>query len=295
MRNEAPMVTLSSEAKVGRSVPEYKTIRRRYRFLEFFSLGFLLIMAVIVVVFLLRVRKKSEEARKLRAETYLVEELDSRPSIVSHFDGLIERGTEFTVLFEGISRQFTAKTSALHAGGKAFLTEALIPSPGKGLPLEGATVRIEYIYNEIPYSFLTQLLVEAESPEDKSTFRLPELIKYTQRRHAYRVKPPVLEPVTAVFPLPGKTLHESVLDLSTGGFSIKSGNPIQPGKTYREVKLTLPGKKPLKIDVKCLYRLPSALSGGEKVVRFGFSIENPGIKEEKSLMAFVSDVRWKKP
>lgn len=279
------------ETKVVTTGIEYKKIRRRYRFLEFFSLGFLLVLAFIVLFYLLRLKKKSEEARGLRSETYSVEELDSQSSIANHFGMLIEQKTELTARFEGISRQFTTTPRGFRDEDKIFFSDALIPSPGKGLPLEGANVKIEYLYREIPYSFLTQLLSEPGNGDDEVAFRIPELIKYTQRRHTYRVKLPVLEQVTATFTLSGRILKETVLDISTGGFSLKSANRYLPGTTYRDVKLNLPGKKPLKMDAKCVYRFPSPPGGEEKIVRFGFAFVGPGITQEKTLMGFVSDLK----
>jgi hypothetical protein len=108
------------ETKVVTTGDTYKKIRRRYRFLEFFSLGFLLILSFIVLVYLLRLKKKSEEARGLRSETYSVEELDSQSSIANHFGMLIEKKTEFTARFEGINRQFTTTPRGLRDEDKIF-------------------------------------------------------------------------------------------------------------------------------------------------------------------------------
>jgi c-di-GMP-binding flagellar brake protein YcgR len=289
-----PTPAISQETAVDASKAGYKKIRKRYRILEFFSLGFLLIMAVIVTVYLLRIKERSEKARKLKAEIYSVEELDNRASIENHFEGLMQNRSEFTVQFEGIEEQFATTPRSLQEEGKIFMTEALLPSPGKGLNLTGANVKIDYLYNSVPYSFVTQLLLEPQAAEDPVAFRSPQLIKYTQRRHAYRVKPPVLEPVTLIFSHPGGKVPESVMDLSTGGFSLKSEIKYNPDTTYREVRLLLPGIKPLKVDVKCVYHLPSGSSEEEKAVRFGFEFVSPGVMKEKTLMGFVSFLRWRK-
>ncbi|NIO17045.1 MAG: hypothetical protein GTN70_08615 [Deltaproteobacteria bacterium] len=289
-----PVPSLASERGVESSSEGYKKIRRRYRVLEFFSLGFLLVMAVIVTAYILRMREKSEKARKLKAETYSVEELDNRVAITDHFHALIEGKTEFVVQFGGIEGQFITAPRSLQEGGQVFLTEPLLPFPGTGMNLAGANAKIDYLCNEVPYSFVTLLLWEPQAARDPVTFRSPHLIKYTQRRHSYRVRPPVLEPVLVIFPAPGGGGEESVLDFSAGGFSLLSEKSYQPGETFREVRLILPGIKPLRADVKCVYHLPPGRGDREEARRFGFQYLDPGVKEEKAFMGFVSESRGRK-
>ncbi len=289
-----PVPSLASERNVETSSEGYRKIRHRWRVLEFFSLGFLLVMAVMVTVYILRMREKSEKARKLRAETYAVEELDNRVSITDHFHALIEGETEFVAQFGGIEGQFTTAPRSLQEGGQVFLADPLLPFPGTGMNLTGANVKIDYLHDEVPYSFVTRLLWEPQASRDPVTFRSPHLIKYTQRRHSYRVRPPVLEPVLVIFPAPGGGGEESVLDFSAGGFSLVSEKTYQPGATFREVRLILPGIKPLKADVKCVYHLPPGPGSKEEVGRYGFQFLDPGVKEEKAFMGFVSLSRGRK-
>lgn len=288
---------IAAEVRENTTAPyarEYKTIRRRYRFLEFFSLGFLLLVAIIVVTYLLGEKKRQEKARKLSAETYTVEELESPGTITSHLGRLIDEKTVFTVKFEGVEDLFSTIPTALSEREGTFHTEILSPPGGTRLLDDHPKVKIEYMFGEVLYSFITRPLSVPLSTRKHASFKSPELIKYTQRRYDYRVRPPVLEPVSALFPAPGGTRKEPVFDLSKGGFSIRTGHGYHQGTAYGEVRLVIPGKKPLKFDTTCVYVLPPDSRAIDEVSRVGFKFVNRGVKEEKALMEYVSGVRKKK-
>jgi c-di-GMP-binding flagellar brake protein YcgR len=117
---------------------------------------------------------------------------------------------------------------------------------------------------------------------------VPALIKYTQRRRIYRVKPPVLEPAFCEI-TGGK--REKINDISSDGFSIITNTEYSIGNVYRLVKIHIPGSRPVRMDGKCVYSIEVREPDGKTLFRYGFEFTNRGFLEERTLMRYVSHTR----
>jgi c-di-GMP-binding flagellar brake protein YcgR len=285
----SPGPVARSRTGEGGSKGAYHKVRRRYRILEFISLGSLLIIAIFLTTYLLALKKRAEEAKKVIPETYRVREIDTVDSVYTHLKELLQGGGPFKLKPEGSEKPFQGALSSVHAKEELISFHPVEP-PGLDRLLEEKTpVKVEYIFDEVPYSFLAFPIDPSGEMGNNILFRVAGLIKYTQRRHSYRVKPPPLEPAHVTVAGKNGKMKETVVDISSGGTSLELHKPFFPGNEEVQVHLSLPGEKFIRLTGKVLYRLPGKYSKGN--LRVGIKFTNLGMEEEKILMRYVSRSR----
>jgi len=285
----SPGPVARSRTDGGNNKGAYHEVRRRYRILEFISLGSLLIVALFLTTYLLALKKRAEEAKKVIPETYRVREIDTVESVYAHLKELLQGGGPFKLKPEGSERAFQGALSSVHATEELISFHHVEP-PGLDRLLEEKTpVKVEYIFDEVPYSFLAFPIGPEEERGNNIPLRVAGLIKYTQRRHSYRVKPPPLEPAHVTVAGKNGKMKETVVDISSGGTSLEIHDPIFQGDEEVQVHLSLPGEKFIRLTGKVLYRLPGKYSKGN--LRVGIKFTNLGMEDEKILMRYVSRSR----
>ncbi|RMG60614.1 MAG: hypothetical protein D6713_02560 [Deltaproteobacteria bacterium] len=230
----------------------YREVRRKYRTLEFLSLGIFLAVGIGLTLYAVKLRQRRltpEEA----AGAYPLLELGDRDSCRTHLKELSLKSHPVAVRNLGGTSSASA-VIAVNESDETFILEPI------SFPVtEGEKVIVEYIYEEVPYSFITS--VESIGKGDEVSLQIPYFIKYTQRRKARRKKPLPLEEARVI--LPGG-MTRSVIDVGPGGIGFE-GEDIRAGTTIT-LGVTLPGSKLWKVEGKVVYA---------KEGRTGFAFTSP--------------------
>ncbi len=278
----------SPEIKNGEKGESYREIRKRYRILEFLSLGSLMVLAFALIWYLLRIKGKSEGARKVTAERYRVKELDTESGVHAHLEELLSKGISFSLTSRG--ERYKGRLCEIDHAGDIFHLDQISP-PGLERAAGGnGKVKIEYLYDEVPYTFIALIEGKEEGKSEVLTFKVWGIIKYTQRRHSYRVRPSPLEPVVCLLTGSRGKEKRHVIDLSSGGVSVVTQNEYQEGDQLKCI-LSLPGEKKVRLSGSVVYTLARKGEEGDKERCMGISFITPGMEEEKALMKYVTRTR----
>ena len=125
-----------------------------------------------------------------------------------------------------------------------FFTDILMPSRGNDMLKEEEQVRINYQQRSVPYTMSCTYLGSTDRNGFAALkFGLPEIIRYSNRRDYYRVKPAMDEPVRIVINF-GETgfFDGPARDISGGGIAVKSqvSGKVDLGRKIGTVEIMLP-------------------------------------------------------
>ncbi len=253
----------------------YRDIRRRYRTLEFLSLGIILLAAAGAVSYAIYLKKRSGSEPGGEPETYSPLELSTREECARHIEELKLKGLKLLASSADGKECRTRITEV--AGGKNSFTLELLTIPAS----PGDVVRFDYTFDGIPYTFSSKVLDRGEG--GRVRLEVPLFIKYTQRRKELRSAPSPLEHAVVVTE-DGKIFR--INDISPGGFSLLL-DQTAPAPESSQFAIQLPGKKQWKVSARRVYQVN--VSRGNRIqVRTGWSFSDPPAGFLKDLRDYLS-------
>jgi c-di-GMP-binding flagellar brake protein YcgR len=153
------------------------------------------------------------------------------------------------------------------------------------------SVRIEYLYQRVPYHFDSAWGGE---DGDRGSFvhrlAVPARIDFTQRREVYRVDPP-LSGAVACRIAGFESAEMSVLDLSTGGFAVATSERFRPGQEIPSFRLEGGTLLPVEGAARCVYELSLSESKSRHRFRYGFEFTRLADGCDRRILIYVSKLQ----
>lgn len=232
-----------------------------------------------------RVRKRRRERETVRR--YLTEHLMTPSAVRDHLRRVIDSRTPVSLWIDSHFIKFSSRIESITRAGDAILLLSLSPAAGNEMIRKSGVVKTGYLYERVPYHFESSWEgEEAEGGGVSHRIALPKRIEFVQRREAYRVEPPVSEPLFCT--LPGKEMPElPVLDIGMGGFAVAARTRLRPGETVDAAKLAGSTLLPIEGTAKCIYEY----SLGEKSkfrYRYGFRFLRLGKGDDRRLSRYLT-------
>ncbi|GAB4361467.1 MAG: hypothetical protein Kow00128_00270 [Deltaproteobacteria bacterium] len=268
----------------GQPVPEGKRGSVVLRFVLLAGGGLVVLGGIHLLVTRIRERRRERET----VRRYLTENLMTPSAVRDHLRRVIDSRTPVSLWIDSHFIKFSTRIESITRAGDGILLLSLSPAAGNEMIRKSGTVKIEYLYERVPYHFESSW--EGEETEGGGVshrIALPERIEFVQRRDAYRVEPPVSEPLFCT--LPGKEMPElPVLDLGMGGFAVATRTRLQPGETIDSVKLAGSSLLPIQGTAKCIYEYSLPGEKSKFRYRYGFRFLRLGKGDDRRLSRYLT-------
>jgi flagellar brake protein len=252
--------------------------------------------AGVVIVILLGVQRLISRiaARRREAETatrYQIENLMTPVAVRDHLARVLKERISFSIWVDDHFIRFSSHADGISDDRKELMMLPLSPAAGNDMLRSSRSVRMEYLYQRVPYHFVCAW---AGEDADRGSFMhrlaLPESIAFTQRRDVYRVDPPLSAPLTC------KTNVDeqegiSVLDLSTGGFALATSNRFRPGEELASFRIEGGTLLPVEGAARCVYELSLSESKTRFRFRYGFEFTRLADGCDRRLLVYISKMQ----
>lgn len=165
-----------------------------------------------------------------------------------------------------------------------ILIDLMIPLAGNTIIRNGQGVRIGFLERRIPYSMncIYQGRV-IEGGYESLAFTLPTVVRYSNRRAYYRVKPEPENPLRVLLDLGLSNISDaSVENISGGGLAVRSKliTYMQPGTIIDRVDIVLPNGGWISCTGKVI-RLQGQL--------VGIHLEEISFNDRRSIVRYVAE------
>jgi c-di-GMP-binding flagellar brake protein YcgR len=233
-------------------------------------------------------------ARRREAESvtrYLTEQLMTPAAVRDHLARMVEERVPLSVWIDDHFIRFTSHPDSLSDDRRNLVVLPLAPAAGNDMLRASHAIRVEYLYQKVPYHFDSRWSGE-ESDRGSFVHRLaiPGEIGFTQRRDVYRVDPPLSAAISCRIPgadQPGM----NVLDLSTGGFAVATSNRFRPGEEIPAFRLEGGTLLPIEGAARCVYEMSLSESKSRFRYRYGFEFGRLGDGCERRLLIYISKLQ----
>ncbi len=233
-------------------------------------------------------------ARRREAESvtrYLIESLMTPGSVREHLARVIGDRIPLFVWIDDHFIKFSSHPDAITENGKELLVQPMTPAVGNDMLRTSSAVRIEYLYQRVPYHFeCTWSGEESDRGSFIHRLALPEEIGFTQRRDVYRVDPPLSAPVSCRAGDSGQPAM-NVLDVSTGGFSVATSDRFKPGEEVPSFRLEGGTLLPIEGAARCVYEMSLSESKSRFRFRYGFEFTRLADGCDRRLLIYISKLQ----
>ncbi len=255
-----------------------------YRFGGIAAAAVVLLAAASVLLSRRRARK-SEEESILR---YLTENLLTPEAVRDHLQRVVTTRTPLYLWIDDHFIKFSSHADELRAGEDGLRVLPVTPASGNDMLRNSRHVRIEYLYQKVPYYFGSTWTSEQG---DRGSFThllaMPARIEFTQRREHYRVEPPLVAPI--LFRVMRRDLPPmGVLDIGMSGFSVATSTRLRPGETFAECRIEGGVMLPLDVSARCVYEFTFPENTSKYRFRYGFAITRFTDGNTKRLAHFIA-------
>lgn len=187
---------------------------------------------------LLDLFKKDKESNELKVLSS--DDLITAVQMRTNLEEVCKRKTTIIITIDESPITFNTMLLEMGNGDNHIIIDTLMPKHGNRLIESSSSVKIDYNIEGVMYSFETRFIemVSGKFPSIKIAF--PSIIKKIQKRKAFRVSPPVDNPITVKI-MDG--INEKVADISEGGLSFytnQAENRLEVGKTLENVTFIIP-------------------------------------------------------
>lgn len=230
-------------------------------------------------------------ARRQERETvsrYLTENLMTPAAVREHTERVVADRIPLYVWIDDHFIKFSSRAETIDPDEDVLVVLPLSPAVGNDMLRSSTRVRIEYMYQKVPYHYECRWRNERT---DRGTFfhllSLPEKIDFTQRREVYRVDPPLSAPVVCRTPDQDRP-DLSVLDIGMGGFSVGSSSRFRPGEELATCRLEGEALLPVDASARCVYEQEVAEGKAVHRWRHGFRFTRFGEGSERRLAQYIA-------
>lgn len=250
----------------------------------------------VALAFLLGIRQLFSRlaARRRAAESvtrYLIESLMTPSAVRDHITRVLQERIPLFVWVDDHFIKFSSHPDAITDNEKELVIQPLSPAVGNDMLRSSRLVRIEYLYQRVPYHFECRW---AGEDSDRGSFvhrlSLPEGIGFTQRRDVYRVDPPLSAPVSCRVPGSDQPAM-NVLDVSTGGFAVATSDRFKPGEELPSIRLEGGTLLPIEGAARCAYELSLSESKSRFRFRYGFEFTRLADGCDRRLLVYISKLQ----
>ncbi|MBI5418989.1 MAG: PilZ domain-containing protein [Deltaproteobacteria bacterium] len=239
-----------------------------------------------VHVLLSRIRARRGKHETLRR--YLTENLMTPASAREHLQRVCAARIPLSVWIDDHFIKFSSRAEEFQASENACLALPLTPASGNDMLRKSGRIRVEYLFQQVPYHFDSSWLAErTEGGTFSHLFSAPDRIHFIQRRDFYRVEPPLSDPV-ACLANRADVPPMDVLDIGMGGFAVATSARFRPGEAIENCKIGGGNLLPLEVSAKCIYELSLGESKSKFRYRFGFQFTRLAEGGSRRLARFIT-------
>ena len=246
-------------------------------------------VAFLVVVSVLLSRRRARNIERDSTLRYLTENLLTPEAVRDHLRRVTAARTPVYMWIDEHFIKFSSQADELADGEDGLRVLPLTPASGNDMLRKSLRVRIEYLYQKVPYHFETAWTSEQGDPGSFThVLALPEGIRFTQRREHYRVEPPLRSAV--VCRAVKRDLPEmGVLDIGMGGFSVATSVRLRTGEEIADCRIEGGEMLPLELSARCLYEFTFPENTSKHRYRYGFRITRFAEGNGKRLSRFIAN------
>jgi len=246
-------------------------------------------VALLVIVSVLLSRRRARKTERDNTLRYLTENLLTPEAVRDHLQRVTDARTPMYLWIDDHFIKFSSQADELAAGEEGLRVLPVTPATGNDMLRKSLRVRIEYLYQKVPYHFETRWKSEQGDRGSFSHFlSLPESIRFIQRRDHYRVEPSLGSPI--VFRAVSRDLPEmGVLDIGMGGFSVATSARLRAGEEIAACRIEGGGMLPLEVSARCVYEFTFPENTSKHRYRYGFVITRFAEGNSKRLSRFIAN------
>jgi c-di-GMP-binding flagellar brake protein YcgR len=233
-------------------------------------------------------------ARRRETESvtrYLTENLMTPAAVRDHLARTVESRIPLSLWIDDHFIKFSSHPDALSDDRMQLVILPLAPAVGNDMLRSSRAIRVEYLYQRVPYHF--ECAWEGED-NDRGSFvhrlTVPSRIDFTQRREVYRVDPPLSGAVSCRIAGAGSA-DMNVLDVSTGGFSIATSERFRPGAEIDSIRLEGGTLLPVEGAARCVYELSLSESKSRFRFRYGFEFTRLAEGCDRRILIYTSKLQ----
>jgi len=246
-------------------------------------------VALLVIVSVSLSRRRARKTERENTLRYLTENLLTPEAVRDHLQRVAAARTPLYLWIDDHFIKFSSHADDLAAGEEGLRVLPLTPASGNEMLRKSLRVRVEYLYQKVPYNFeATWRNEQADKGSFAHFLALPESIRFIQRREHYRVEPPLGSPI--VCRAVSRDLPEmGVLDIGMGGFSVATSARLRAGEEIAECRIEGGGMLPLEISARCAYEFTFPENTSKHRYRYGFLITRFAEGNSKRLSRFIAN------
>lgn len=246
-------------------------------------------IALLVIASVLLSRRRARNAERDSTFRYLTENLLTPGAVRDHLQRVTAARTPLYLWIDDHFIKFSSRAEALAPDEDRIFVIPVTPATGNETLRRSGRVRVEYLYEKVPYHFDT---ARAGERGDQGTFvhvlDLPARIEFIQRRDDFRVEPTLAKPVE-FRAITGDLPAMSVLDLGIRGFSVATSTRLRVGEEIAECRIEGGGMLPLDLSARCVYEFAFPENTSKYRYRYGFSITRFAEGNPKRLSQFIAN------
>lgn len=246
--------------------------------------GILLLFGIHLLAAKIRERRRILET----VRRYETENLMTPDTVRSHLRRVADARIPVSAWIDDHFIRFSTRIDAVEAGRSACGILPLSPAAGNGMIRGSGRLRLEYMFQKVPYHFDSAWIGERQ---EGGTFlhvvSFPDRIHFLQRREYYRIEPALSGRVTctadrADFP------PMTVLDIGMGGVAVAASARLRPGEILERCRIGGGNLLPMEVSAKVAYEL--SLSDGKSrfAYRYGLRFTRLGAGSDRRLAYFMS-------
>jgi c-di-GMP-binding flagellar brake protein YcgR len=233
-----------------------------------------------------RIGEKRREAES--SVRYLTENLMTPEAVLDHLDRIVRERIPLSVWIDDHFIKFSSHGDELERDGGGLVVLPLAPAVGNDMIRTAQRVRVEYMYQKVPYHFECRHQGErTDAGSFVHVLSVPDRIGFTQRREMYRVEPPLSAPLSCR--ITGSEQEEmSVLDIGVGGFSVATSVRLRAGEEIAAIRVAGGAMLPIEGSARCVYELALTESKARFRFRFGFEFTRLVEGSDRRLSLYIS-------
>lgn len=246
-------------------------------------------VALLVILSVLLSRRRARKIERSDTFRYLTENLLTPEAVRDHLQRVTAARTPLYLWIDDHFIKFSSQADELPSDEEGIRVLPVTPAGGNEMLRKSRSVRVEYLYQKVPYHFETAWKSEQG---DRGSFAhllaLPGGIRFTQRREHFRVEPLLSSPI--VFRAVDRDLPEmGLLDIGMGGFSVATSARLRAGEEIADCRIEGGEMLPLELSARCAYEFAFPENTSRHRYRYGFGITRFAEGNGKRLSRFLAN------
>ncbi len=246
-------------------------------------------VALLAAASVLLARRRARKSEMEDTVRYLTENLLTPEAVRDHLARVADARTPLYLWIDDHFIKFSSQADGLRDGDEGLSILPVAPAGGNEMLRKSRTVRIEYLYQRVPYHLdTTWKTEEGDGGSFAHILAVPDAIRFTQRREHYRVEPPLRDAV--VCRAVKRDLPEmGVLDVGMGGFSVATSARLRVGEEISPCRIEGGEMLPIELSARCVYEFTFPENTSKHRFRYGFAVTRLAEGNAKRLSRFITN------